>query len=71
MQAADAEQGFDGVFVGGKRCRRAGPSDAAALDFADEVIILERGRIAWTGTPAALAADEHTVETLLGVGGLH
>ena len=43
----------------------------SALDFADEVIILERGRIAWTGTPAALAADEHTVETLLGVGGLH
>ena len=43
----------------------------SALDFADEVIILERGRIAWTGTPATLAADEHTVETLLGVGGLH
>ena len=43
----------------------------SALDFADEVIILERGRIAWTGTPAALAADEHTGETLLGVGGLH
>ena len=43
----------------------------SALDFADEVIILERGRIAWTGTPAALAADEHSVETLLGVGGLH
>ncbi len=43
----------------------------SALDFADAVIILERGRIAWTGTPAALAADQHTVETLLGVGGLH
>jgi branched-chain amino acid transport system ATP-binding protein len=43
----------------------------SALDFADEVIILERGRIAWTGTPAALAADHHVVETLLGVGGLH
>ncbi len=43
----------------------------SALDFADDVIILERGRIAWTGTPAALAADRHTVETLLGVGGLH
>lgn len=43
----------------------------SALDFADEVIILERGRIAWTGTPEALAADQHTVETLLGVGGLH
>ncbi|MCT7665266.1 ABC transporter ATP-binding protein [Shinella kummerowiae] len=43
----------------------------SALDFADAVIILERGRIAWTGTPAALAGDQHTVETLLGVGGLH
>ncbi|MCW5707163.1 ABC transporter ATP-binding protein [Shinella sp.] len=43
----------------------------SALDFADDVIILERGRIAWTGTPAALSADRHTVETLLGVGGLH
>lgn len=43
----------------------------SALDFADEVIILERGRIVWTGTPEALAADQHTVETLLGVGGLH
>ncbi|PZR50077.1 MAG: ABC transporter ATP-binding protein, partial [Stutzerimonas stutzeri] len=43
----------------------------SALDFADDVIILERGRIAWTGTPAALAADRHAVEALLGVGGLH
>ena len=43
----------------------------SALDFADDVIILERGRIAWTGTPAALSADRHAVETLLGVGGLH
>lgn len=42
----------------------------SALDFADDVLILERGRIAWTGTPAALAADRHTVEALLGVGGL-
>ena len=43
----------------------------SALDFADEVIILERGRIAWTGTPGALSADQQTIETLLGVGGLH
>jgi len=43
----------------------------SALDFADEVIILERGRIAWTGTPEVLSADHHAVETLLGVGGLH
>jgi len=43
----------------------------SALDFAEQVIILERGRIAWKGAPAELSADHHTVETLLGVGGLH
>ncbi|KQX51175.1 MULTISPECIES: ABC transporter ATP-binding protein [Ensifer] len=43
----------------------------SALDFADRVIVLERGRIAWTGTPEALAGDHDTVERLLGVGGLH
>ncbi len=43
----------------------------SALDFADQVIIMERGRIAWRGTPAALAGDHETVDRLLGVGGLH
>jgi branched-chain amino acid transport system ATP-binding protein len=43
----------------------------SALDFADHVIVLERGRIAWQGKPQALAADHATVERLLGVGGLH
>ena len=43
----------------------------SALDFADRVIVLERGRIAWSGTPQALSADHGTVERLLGVGGLH
>lgn len=43
----------------------------SALDFADHVIVLERGRIAWSGTPAALSADHNAVERLLGVGGLH
>lgn len=43
----------------------------SALDFAEQVIVLERGRIAWTGTPKALAEDQATVERLLGVGGLH
>ena len=43
----------------------------SALDFAEEVIILERGRIAWKGAPTDLSADHHTVENLLGVGGLH
>lgn len=40
----------------------------AALDFAETVLILERGRIAWSGTPAALAAEPETVNRLLGVG---
>ncbi|CAN7641707.1 ABC transporter ATP-binding protein [Mesorhizobium amorphae] len=39
----------------------------AALDFADQVLILERGRVAWTGTPAALRASPQTIERLLGV----
>jgi branched-chain amino acid transport system ATP-binding protein len=43
----------------------------SALDFADQVIVLERGRIAWSGTPEALARDHDAVERLLGVGGLH
>ncbi|WP_018237440.1 ABC transporter ATP-binding protein [Ensifer sp. BR816] len=43
----------------------------SALDFADHVIILERGRLAWSGTPAALTKDHTAVERLLGVGGLH
>ncbi|NNH31073.1 ABC transporter ATP-binding protein [Rhizobium sp. SEMIA 4085] len=43
----------------------------SALDFADQVIILERGRLAWTGTPEALSMDHAAVERLLGVGGLH
>ncbi|AYG69425.1 MULTISPECIES: ABC transporter ATP-binding protein [unclassified Rhizobium] len=43
----------------------------SALDFASDVIILERGRLAWKGTPKALAADHGVVERLLGVGGLH
>ncbi len=29
----------------------------SALDFAEHVIILERGRLAWKGTPDALARD--------------
>ncbi|GAA0593336.1 ABC transporter ATP-binding protein [Paenochrobactrum glaciei] len=43
----------------------------SALDFADRVVILERGQIAWTGSSAELSADKETVEHLLGVGGLH
>ncbi|PSS64077.1 ABC transporter ATP-binding protein [Ensifer sp. NM-2] len=43
----------------------------SALDFADQVIVLERGRVAWAGTPQALSSDHDAVERLLGVGGLH
>jgi branched-chain amino acid transport system ATP-binding protein len=42
----------------------------SALEFADQVIILERGRLAWSGTPQALSQDHVAVERLLGVGGL-
>lgn len=42
----------------------------SVLDFADDIIVLERGRLAWTGTPQALAEDHDAVERLLGVGGL-
>jgi len=40
----------------------------AALDFAESVLILERGRVAWSGTPAELEAQPETVDRLLGVG---
>ncbi len=40
----------------------------AALEFAEHVLILERGRIAWSGTPAELNAQPETVDRLLGVG---
>jgi branched-chain amino acid transport system ATP-binding protein len=43
----------------------------SALDFADRVIILERGRLAWSGTPAELTHSPETVNRLLGVGELH
>lgn len=40
----------------------------AALDFAETVLILERGSVAWSGAPAQLAAETDTVNRLLGVG---
>ena len=46
-------------------------TNARLLGGESASLLVERGRIAWTGTPAALAADQHAVETLLGVGGLH
>lgn len=40
----------------------------AALDFAETVLILERGRVAWSGTPAELRGQPETIDRLLGVG---
>lgn len=42
----------------------------SAFDFADSVVVLERGRIAWQGDRQSLVADPEMVEKLLGVGGL-
>jgi len=42
-----------------------------AIDFADHVVILERGRIAWSGASATLSEQPEVIERLLGVGGLH
>jgi branched-chain amino acid transport system ATP-binding protein len=43
----------------------------SALAFAEDVIILERGRIVWSGRPDALRADAEVLERYIGVGGLH
>lgn len=39
-----------------------------ALDFADRVIVIERGRCAWAGTSLELRRDHALVDRLLGVG---
>jgi branched-chain amino acid transport system ATP-binding protein len=39
-----------------------------ALDFADSVMVLERGRTSWTGTPDMLTGDRGLVDRLVGVG---
>jgi len=39
----------------------------AALAFAEQVIVLERGRISWTGTPRQLSEDPETIGKVLGV----
>jgi branched-chain amino acid transport system ATP-binding protein len=43
----------------------------SALDFAQSVLILERGSIVWQGETTALRADPSLVERYIGVGGLH
>jgi branched-chain amino acid transport system ATP-binding protein len=40
----------------------------AALAFAERVFILERGQVAWAGTPQGLEADPSVIERLLSVG---
>jgi branched-chain amino acid transport system ATP-binding protein len=39
-----------------------------ALDFADSVIVMERGRTSWSGAPKALTGDRALVDRLVGVG---
>ncbi|MET0220182.1 MAG: ABC transporter ATP-binding protein, partial [Tardiphaga sp.] len=39
-----------------------------ALDFASHVMVMERGRTSWTGTPDALKTDRGLVDRLVGVG---
>ena len=39
-----------------------------ALDFADDVIILERGRIVWSGKPEVLRQDQALIERYIGIG---
>ncbi|MBZ3695782.1 ABC transporter ATP-binding protein [Phyllobacterium calauticae] len=42
----------------------------SALEFAERVIILERGRIVWDGSSEQLSRDDETVHQLLGVSSL-
>jgi branched-chain amino acid transport system ATP-binding protein len=44
---------------------------ARALDFAETVLIVERGRAVWSGTSAALRADGGVIERYLGVAKAH
>jgi branched-chain amino acid transport system ATP-binding protein len=39
-----------------------------ALDFASSVMVMERGRISWTGTPETLKSDHGLIDRLVGVG---
>lgn len=43
----------------------------AALDFAQTVLLLERGRAVWSGTSAELRANGGLIENYIGVGTLH
>ncbi|ARQ02685.1 ABC transporter ATP-binding protein [Pseudorhodoplanes sinuspersici] len=39
-----------------------------ALDFANNVLVMERGRLSWSGLPETLHADRALVDRLVGVG---
>jgi branched-chain amino acid transport system ATP-binding protein len=39
-----------------------------AMDFAEQVILLDRGRVVWSGAPSVLRADRKLLERYLGVG---
>jgi len=39
-----------------------------ALDFANRVVVLERGRVSWMGMPDILIKDRNLVDRLVGVG---
>jgi branched-chain amino acid transport system ATP-binding protein len=41
-----------------------------ALDFAERILVMERGRLVWRGTPAALRDDRAAIERLLGIEGV-
>jgi branched-chain amino acid transport system ATP-binding protein len=43
----------------------------SALDFAESVLILERGQIVWQGSSETLRSDHSLVEHYIGVGSLH
>lgn len=43
----------------------------AALSFANRAMILERGRICWSGDSQELTSDRQIVERYIGVGSLH
>ncbi|MBP0438695.1 ABC transporter ATP-binding protein [Tianweitania sediminis] len=42
-----------------------------ALAFAEEVLVMERGRIVWSGQSEALSSEPHLIDKFMGVAGVH
>jgi branched-chain amino acid transport system ATP-binding protein len=42
-----------------------------ALAFAEEVLVMERGRIVWSGSSRALSSDQSLIDKYMGVAGIH